>query len=161
MSDCTEISMSTPGAAGAAGEHAPPAMTSEITVSSVRQILRARQRRASFFRSSLFADPAWDMLLELYAAEREQRRISVSSLTIASGVPATTALRWIKILEDEGLIERHPDRFDRRRVFVHLTPGAINAMQRYFQSTRVALRFDRCHLGPKAGNQPDVQASCG
>ncbi len=59
------------------------------------RIIRQRQLRARFFDGELFADPAWDMLLDLTAARVEARRVSVTSLCIASGVPPTTALRWI------------------------------------------------------------------
>ncbi|MCB2078548.1 MAG: MarR family transcriptional regulator, partial [Novosphingobium sp.] len=61
----------------------------------VRRIIRQRQLRTRFFDGDLFADPAWDMLLDLTAARAEHARVSVTSLCIASGVPPTTALRWI------------------------------------------------------------------
>lgn len=61
----------------------------------VRNIIRARQSRIRFFGNDLFADPVWDMLLDLAVARVEHRRVSVTSLCIASGVPTTTALRWI------------------------------------------------------------------
>jgi len=47
--------------------------------------------RARYFRDELFADPAWDMLLDLLQAEIAQLRVPVSSLCIAASVPATTA----------------------------------------------------------------------
>ena len=78
----------------------------------------ARQQRGRFFNSNLFADPAWDMLLELYGASLTERRLTVSRLAERSGVPSTTALRWIATLETEGLIDRQNDRFDRRRRFL-------------------------------------------
>lgn len=101
---------------------------------SVRAILRARARRARFLSPKLFADPAWDMLLELYAAGLDQTTISISSLCIASGVPATTALRWIGVLTAEGLIERRSDPFDRRRVFVSLSSEATDSINAYFRA---------------------------
>ena len=99
----------------------------------VRHIIRDRSRRAEAFGNDLFADPAWDMLLDLTAAREEHRRVSVSSLCIASGVPATTALRWIQQLVDAGLFERVRDESDKRRAFVALTDKAATAMARYFQ----------------------------
>src|SRR3954451_9357535 len=61
------------------------------TLERVRSILKARRMRARFFEAELFADPAWDVLLELYAAQIGQYRISVSSLCIGAAVPPTTA----------------------------------------------------------------------
>ncbi len=70
----------------------------------IRRIIRQRQLRARFFDGDLFADPAWDMLLDLTAARAEHVRVSVTSLCIASGVPPTTALRWIGQMIDGGLL---------------------------------------------------------
>ncbi|MBC6435930.1 winged helix DNA-binding protein [Nostoc sp. HG1] len=98
----------------------------------VRRIIRQRQLRARFFEGDLFADPAWDMLLDLTAARAEHTRVSITSLCIASGVPPTTALRWIGQMTEAGLLERVEDETDRRRAFVTLTEKASDAMARYF-----------------------------
>ena len=106
---------------------APP-----LSVDIVRSVIRARRLRARFFSDELFADPAWDMLLDLLQAELAQHRVPVSSLCIAAAVPATTALRWIKSMTDNGLFVRRADPHDGRRVFVELSPGASQAMRGYF-----------------------------
>lgn len=98
----------------------------------LRRIIRQRQLRARFFDGGLFADPAWDMLLDLAAARAEHKRVSVTSLCIASGVPPTTALRWIGQLTAAGLVQRAEDDTDRRRAFIILTEPAADAMARYF-----------------------------
>ena len=98
----------------------------------VRRIIRQRQLRARFFDGDLFGDPAWDMLLDLTAARVEHTRVSVTSLCIASGVPPTTALRWIGQMTEAGLFQRVEDDADRRRAFVALTDKAAEAMARYF-----------------------------
>ena len=98
----------------------------------VRRIVRQRQLRARFFDGELFGDPAWDMLLDLTAARAEHTRVSVTSLCIASGVPPTTALRWIGQMTDAGLLCRVEDETDRRRAFITLTDKAADAMARYF-----------------------------
>src|SRR5688500_14680489 len=98
----------------------------------VRRIIRQRQLRAKFFDGELFADPAWDMLLDLTAARVEHTRVSVTSLCIASGVPPTTALRWIGQMTEAGLLERVEDEAARRRVSITLSDPAADAMARYF-----------------------------
>lgn len=100
----------------------------------VRRLLRQRRLREQFFPADLFADPAWDMLLDLYAARLERRPVSVSSLCIASAVPATTALRWIKTMTDAGIFLREADPQDGRRIFIALSDGANEAMARYFEA---------------------------
>jgi len=98
----------------------------------VRRIIRQRQLRSRFFAGELFADPAWDILLDLTAARAEHARVSVTSLCIASGVPPTTALRWIGQMTCVGLLERVEDETDRRRAFIALSDGAAEGMARYF-----------------------------
>ena len=98
----------------------------------VRQIIAGRQARAKFFDAELFADPAWDMLLDLTAAHAEHQRVSVTSLCIAADVPATTALRWIKQLVESGVFVRVADSTDKRRAFIGLSEQSTDAMARYF-----------------------------
>jgi DNA-binding MarR family transcriptional regulator len=111
----------------AAGAEVPP-----VSADTVRSVIRARRLRGRFFEEELFADPAWDMLLDLLQAEIAQLRVPVSSLCIAAAVPATTALRWLKTMTDKGIFLRRADPHDGRRVFVELSPAASQAMRRYF-----------------------------
>ena len=99
----------------------------------VRRFIKERELRTKFFDNELFADPAWDMLLDLTAARAEHHRVSVTSLCIASAVPATTALRWISVLIEAGLAERIEDDTDRRRAFIVLTDRGADTMARYFR----------------------------
>jgi DNA-binding MarR family transcriptional regulator len=103
-----------------------------IAPQTVRAVLRARRLRARYFDEELFADPAWDMMLDLFEAELSQRRVSVSSLCVAAAVPATTALRWLKSMVEKDLLVRRADPFDARRVYVELSPNASEALRRYF-----------------------------
>lgn len=102
----------------------------------IRAVIRSRRLRAQYFAAELFADPAWDMLLDLFAAELESRRVSVSSLCIAAAVPPTTALRWIGTLHEAGLFERHADPSDRRRAYIGLTAKGLDGMRCYAASAK-------------------------
>jgi DNA-binding MarR family transcriptional regulator len=104
----------------------------KCTVDSIRGIMRARLERKSYFPAHLFADPAWDMLLDLYAADLAQVRVTITSLCAASNVPMTTALRWIASLEREGLVRRHNDPLDARRYFMSLTDASRRGFEGYF-----------------------------
>lgn len=107
-----------------------------ITAADIRQIVRARRLRDRYVGTGLFEDPAWDMMLDLYAAHLERAHVSVSSLCIAAAVAPTTALRWIARLTEAGLFERRPDPFDRRRAFMSLTERGLDAMRRYVSMAR-------------------------
>jgi DNA-binding MarR family transcriptional regulator len=117
-------------------EGAPVVRTSDqqIGEADVRALLKLRRNRDRFFADDLFADPAWDILLELYAATLGQLRVSVTSLCHAAAVPATTALRWINQLEDRGLIARRDDPMDGRRHFLMLSNEGLDAMHGYFRT---------------------------
>lgn len=106
----------------------------------IRDIIRARRLREELFGAGLFADPAWDILLDLTAARIEGRSVAVSSLCIAAAVPATTALRWIKQLTEAGLLRRVADPDDGRRVFIELTDRAAAAMTAYFAAVPGGVR---------------------
>ena len=103
----------------------------------IRKIIRQRQARAQFFDADLFADPAWDILLDLAAAKAERSKVCVTSLCIAAGVPATTALRWISQMVDAGLLMRIPDPHDRRRAHIALSDATSDAMAQYFAAIGV------------------------
>ena len=105
----------------------------------VRRMIAERQARAKFFDGELFADPAWDMLLDLTAAHAENKQVCVTSLCIAAGVPATTALRWVKQLVSQGVFMRVADVSDKRRAFIALSDQSIQAMSRYFASIEAPL----------------------
>lgn len=93
-----------------------------------------RKRGAIFGNPDLFGEPAWDILLDLFIAQGEGKSVSVSSACIGSAAPATTGLRWLGVLADEGLIKREPDPEDNRRVMVRLTHTGRAAMERYFEA---------------------------
>lgn len=114
------------------GFHADMPVKPDPDPRTVRAAIRARRLRDQHFTPELFADPAWDMLLDLYAARLERRRVSVSSLCIAASVPPTTALRWIGTMHDAGLFGREADPGDKRRAHITLTARAADAMRGYF-----------------------------
>ena len=116
----------------------PALMEVEPSASEVRAVIRMRRLRDRFFDRELFADPAWDMLLDLMAARIERVQVAVSSLCIAASVPPTTALRWIKTMTDSGLFDRIADPDDGRRIFIRLSDAAADKLARYFSALRTA-----------------------
>ncbi len=103
-------------------------------IDRVERTIFTRQQRVKFFPAELFADPAWDMLIGIFLRELNQQRTTVSSLCVASQVPPTTALRWIRTISDRGMFTRRPDPVDGRRIFVELTDSALTALHAYFAS---------------------------
>lgn len=120
----------------AAVDSAPIGDGERLDAGFIRSIIRVRRLREHFFKSDLFADPAWDMLLDLMAARVERQRVAVSSLCIAAAVPPTTALRWIKGLCDQGLFVRVADPEDGRRVFIELSADTAARMEAFLKSAQ-------------------------
>ena len=98
---------------------------------NVINIINERRERAAFFPQRLFADPAWEILLALTLAHARQHRLDVTKLCQRVDVPATTVLRWISTMLDEGILLRLNDKTDRRRKYIELSPASWEKMSQY------------------------------
>lgn len=94
--------------------------------------LKIREARRQHLPAHYAGDPAWDILLCLDRASRRGGRYYICDLEAESETPATTVLRYLTKLDEDGLIERIPSDEDRRRVEVRLTGKAVNLLQRLF-----------------------------
>ncbi|GAB5486450.1 MAG: hypothetical protein Pars2KO_00200 [Parasphingorhabdus sp.] len=68
--------------------------------------------------TGLFSDSCWDMCLDIYICDLKGEQITVSSVAHSSGIPMTTAMRYINVMSEEGLLEKKPNPSDNRMVFV-------------------------------------------
>lgn len=119
-----------------------------------KSILGDRKRRITFFRSDLFGEPAWHILLDLFIQQKVGNRTSVMAACIGSGAATTTALRYLNLLIEDGLVERQGDASDGRRSWLRLTPQANEAMTEYLGAKGVPGRGD-ASLAP-GGNGRNV-----
>jgi DNA-binding MarR family transcriptional regulator len=112
----------------------------QAQVQAIRSFLvklaKARKGRACYLPANLLGEPAWDILLELLLARIERRRTLVKGAVLASGVPMTTALRYIKQLERHGLLIRQPDPRDGRYVLLSISPAGEEALLKWLQDQR-------------------------
>lgn len=65
--------------------------------------------------------PSWGILLALLVADERGRRVATSDIALMVGMPATTGLRHMTSLADQGLVERLPDSSDKRRMWLKIT----------------------------------------
>lgn len=100
---------------------------------AARAMLASRRKMEQHF-PDLFADPARDMLLDLFVAAEEGRQLSVTSCCIAAMVPPTTALRWLALLKQHGLVLEEPDTRDRRQKLLRLSPFAYEQMRKFIDA---------------------------
>lgn len=108
--------------------------TSEWWWEQASAIYNARRLRENFLPATYFGEPGWDILLDLFMATMRGLQVSITSACIGSAVAATTALRWIDILETEELIRRQPSPVDGRRTYVVLTPRGVDLIKGYLRS---------------------------
>jgi CheY-like chemotaxis protein/DNA-binding MarR family transcriptional regulator len=126
------------------GQSLPPVALARQTVaekgpsdrkrSALNDLRGIRRVRSKYFPSELFSDPCWEMLLDLYDARLAGAEVTVTSLGVASGVPATTALRRMETLQGHGLIERISDADDKRRIIIRLTEHGLEAVEQFFEA---------------------------
>jgi hypothetical protein len=82
---------------------------------------RARRARDRYFDRTLFGEPAWDIMIDLFIQQSSGKTVSVTSAAIASQVPVTTALRHLAMLQKAGLVERMRSAADARVKLLRLT----------------------------------------
>ena len=78
--------------------HIPP----RLMQAQLQCVMEMRRRRSAVFGEGLFSDPAWDILLELFAAELDGRGLGLPDL--AHIAPRSTLARWLTALEERGLV---------------------------------------------------------
>lgn len=105
----------------------------------VEAILLLHRSRAAVFRSHLFSDPAWDLLLQLYAAELDHRDCSLSELIEAVAMPKSVVARWITALVDAGLVVSNGNPQKADCLSISITPDAAARMERLIAQWAYAL----------------------
>ena len=95
------------------------------------KLYHSRRLRARVLNTSLLGEPVWDMLLALYCFCGRGKALSVSGLCHSAGVPQTTALRWLQIMEQKKLVKRSRDFTDGRRILVSLTDETKQLLDNY------------------------------
>ena len=107
------------------------------TLALARMIYAERRRRDRTFPADIFGEPSWDILLDLFVARGEGRRVPTTSACIGAHVPPTTALRWLRLLEGHGLVEREEDERDGRRTFVRLSTKGMDLVGNFLDASRL------------------------
>lgn len=120
--------------------------TKKQTDATIAQSLyRVRRYRERLFCSRLFSEPSWDLLLDLFFAEKIGKRVSITSACVATAAPITTALRCVRRLEREGVVYRERDHNDGRRTYVRLTRESLERMERLLAEFRRHLELQSRH----------------
>jgi hypothetical protein len=118
-------------ARAAEGRRAAPSLgfSDDKLAAIATSIYRTRQNRLHYFDPTLFAEPAWDMLLDLFINKVRGARVSTTSLCIAAAAPQATGIRWIGLLEEQGLLRRYRAPDDARLMLIEITPRCYQLMR--------------------------------
>lgn len=101
-----------------------------IRCGMARELYTKRRKIDQIFGIPGFVvSPAWDIMLDLFQAYAQRKSLSVSSACLGAGCPSSTALRYLRVLENNGLVERVGDPNDRRRDFVAFTGKGRKRME--------------------------------
>jgi len=98
-----------------------------------RREFHNRRRRDSLIRYDLFAEPAWDMLLDLYIQHHRGQPVTVDRLCMSAGAASTTVLRWLGLLVERELVIRSSSAEKDGVIRVTLSARGIEEMERYLR----------------------------
>jgi DNA-binding MarR family transcriptional regulator len=107
---------------------------------AIRRLQEARRCRGVCLGNHLFSDPAWDILLELYARQLERRASSVLELARAARLPDATLIRWVTWLCDDDLVRRTPHPLDNRKIQITLTEAGFSRIRSCLEQAADLLR---------------------
>jgi len=109
-------------------ENSPSTIDRAEFVRVARTVLTHRQERLDLLPPDMFGEPAWDMLVQLYASGNRSAA-DPRGLAKASGVPSSIARRWIDYLEQHELLVRQVEDGVES---LGLSSKAVRALDSYF-----------------------------
>lgn len=97
-----------------------------------RMALTVRERRLRGLGGVFAAEPAFTLLLALYATEEWEPAMTITRLSQLTLLSTGTAKRWLEQLTGEGWIERRGDEDDGRRTLLSLSIKARETLETLF-----------------------------
>jgi len=109
-------------------------------VDLARRTLKARRRREELLGREFGLDLPWYVLLDLFVAAAEGRRVSVTAASLAAGGAPSSGLRMVSRMVEAGLLIRSPDSCDGRRSWVTLSSSTYDVLRQLLEGD-VSLRL--------------------
>lgn len=114
------------------GEGRFPASIDQLFALIAAKEYKDRGDRLLFLDEDLFCEAPWDVLLKLYTSQVNGKPLTIASACSASRIPSTTAMRWIRILKQRGLVSFDPEASNLDVSLLALTDPGMETMNRYF-----------------------------
>jgi hypothetical protein len=108
-----------------------------------RRMIADRLDREDTLGCGLFNDTEWVMTLDIYLSMAEGRRPTEVAITLAAGIPVSTAKRIIAFLIGKGDLIREPDPYNNKRSLVRLTNERHAAITAYLVRVAERWKFNR------------------
>lgn len=98
---------------------------------TAKHLHRLRRERDEVFGedASLFGEPAWEILLKLYIAFGERKRLMRTEASMIEFIPQSTGLRTLSELEARGLVRSEQASGDRRIGLASLSELGVTLME--------------------------------
>jgi DNA-binding MarR family transcriptional regulator len=113
----------------------PPASVSqapgERLVHASRHAITAYRQQPDFGAPTIFRNPEWLLMLELFVAGHANDPVSIKAASLTLGRTPSSANRAILELERRGLVSSISDDSDARRRLLRLTPYAESVLRDY------------------------------
>ena len=89
---------------------APGSAAAASLLAKAERLIEHRRLRDRVFadNADLFGDPGLDILIWIFAEDLRDQLTTVAEISLATSVRSGTALRWVSVLAERGLIERQP-----------------------------------------------------
>lgn len=84
--------------------------------------------------NGLFANSCWNMCLDIYICDLKDQRVTVSAIAHSSGIPMTTAMRYINVMVEQGLLTKTPNSADNRMIFVSVSTDCSEKIEQLLLS---------------------------
>jgi len=84
--------------------------------------------------NGLFANSCWNMCLDVYICDLKDQRVTVSAIAHSSGIPMTTAMRYINLMVEQGLLTKTPNSEDNRMIFVSVSADCSEKIEQLLLS---------------------------
>jgi DNA-binding MarR family transcriptional regulator len=109
----------------------PSGLDGTTLAAMAERLYLERRRREDYFPAGLFGEPAWDLILTLFIAREEGRRLSVAEAYEAAAVKPTAGRKLLAKMESAGLVAQSSEEEDHRELYVALTQDASDRLSDY------------------------------
>jgi hypothetical protein len=122
-------------------------------------IRATRRLRTEIFPGAPLGNATWDIMLDLFIQDMNGYRTSLDHLAIAGDLPAAAVYEAVELAAGLGLLERTPDRFDSRVVWLSLSVSGRQGMFDLFEKSADLVRpLPRADSAERDARQPVAES---